>query len=677
MRLPRGLVKHSRTTRFKVALALCAFAPIAAIAQTPTPRDLTRISLEDLMNVEVVSVSRKEQKLSQTGAAVFVITQDDIQHSSATNVPDVLRMAAGVNVARVDANAWAISIRGFNGRYSDKLLVLIDGRSIYSPAFSGVYWDQVNVPLEDIERIEIIRGPGGTAWGANAVNGVINIITMSSKATQGGRLVTQAGSGEAGGLAQYGGKAGATGTYRAFGKYLNTNSTLNTSGEAAADGWHSYAGGFRFDLEPSARDTVMIQGNLYQAGEGQTVTTVLLDHLPSVATFNDPVTVTSGNLQARWNHTLQGGSGISVNLYYNHDQRLDEGLDEKSNTFDIDFLHHVAINFRNDLVWGLGYRVTNDAMTSGYNTLWSIPRRTTSLFSEFIQDEITIAKSARLTIGTKLEHNAYTGFEYEPSAQFVWTPTGRQTIWLSASRAIRQPSRQDTDIVYAAAVIPPTGGSPFGVLEFIGNTNIQAEQFLDFEAGYRAQISKRFSIDVTAFRGSYRELQTSEPPVPLFAGTPAPPHIVLASLLVAGARTRTYGGEVFGTWSVTNRWRLSPGYSLLHMNPIVDASGLPSSTKSVPGDTPKNQIQLRSTLGLRSNLDWDTSLYFIGKLADEQIPSYARLDMQLRWRAGEALELAVTGQNLLTPRHAEFGDAYTVAHTQVLRGVLGKITWRF
>jgi iron complex outermembrane receptor protein len=669
-------MKRSRAKYFEVACAVCAFAPIAAFAQTSTQRDLTQIPLEDLMNVQVVSVSRKEQKLSQTGAAVFVITRDDIRRAGAANVPDVLRMAPGVNVARVDANAWAVSIRGFNGRYSDKLLVLIDGRSIYSPAFSGVYWDQVDVPLEDIERIEIIRGPGGTAWGANAVNGVINIITMSSKATQGGLLVAQGGSGELGGLAQYGGKAGATGTYRAFGRYLNTNSSLNTAGAAAADGWHAYHGGFRFDLEPSARDTLMVQGDLYQTGEGQTVTTVLSDHLPTVATFNDPVRVNSGNLQARWNHTLQKGSDISVNLYFDHDKRLDQGLEEKSNTFDIDFLHHIAINSRNDLVWGLGYRVTNDAMTSGYSTAWFPTRRTTNLFSEFVQDEITIAKSARLTIGTKLEHNSYTGFEYEPSVQFVWTPTGRQTIWLSAARTIRQPSRQDTDILYDSAIIPLAGGA-FGVLKFIGNKDIQAEQLRDYEAGYRTQITKTFSLDVAAFRGYYRQLQTSETPVPSFVSTPAPPHIDLSAVLVAAARTNTYGGEVFGTWSVTSRWRLSPGYSLLHMSPILDPSGQPSATKSAPGDTPKHQIQFRSTLGLRSNLDWDTSLYFVGKLIEDETPSYTRLDMQLRWRPGESIEFALAGQNLLTPRHTEFGDAYSVAHTQVQRSILGKITWRF
>jgi iron complex outermembrane receptor protein len=630
--------------------------------------------LEDLMNVQVVSVSRKEQKLAKTGAAVFVITQDDIHRSGAANIPDVLRMAPGVNVARIDANAWAISIRGFNSRYSDKILVLIDGRSIYSPAFSGVYWDQIDVPLEDIERIEVIRGPGGTVWGANAVNGVINIITMSSKSTQGALVVAEAGSQESGSLVQYGGTAGAAGTYRAFGRYSNTDSSMSPAGGAAADGWHEFHGGFRADLELSPQDTLMVQGDVYQSAEGQTLTTVLSQQLPAVATFNDPITVASGDLQARWSHTLDNGSDMSVNVYYNHVNRLDQGLVEDSNTFDIDFQHHLALNSRNDVVWGLGYRVTDDKLTSGFDNMWFPPQRTDSLYSGFVQDEIKLAESAWFTVGTKLEHNAYTGFEYEPSAQFVWAPTARQSIWLSASQAIRQPARQDTDIQFDAAIIPLAGNN-FGVLQFEGNKNIKAEQLRDYEVGYRAQIAKRLSLDVAAFRSYYRHLETSEPATPYFVDTPGPPHFVFPFNLVGAARARTYGGELFATWNVTGRWRLSPGYSLLRMNIIQDP--LSEASAAVTGNAPEHQVQVRSSVTLRSNLDWDTSLYFVGRVSDEQVPSYTRLDTQIEWHIRKSIEFSVTGQNLLTARHMEFGDTYGVDYTQVQRSLLGKITWRF
>lgn len=660
----------------RAALAVYVFAHPAIYAQTSPPHDLSTASLEDLMNIEVTSVSRKEQPLSKAGAAIFVITQEEIHRSGATNIPDVLRMAPGVNVAQIDANAWAISIRGFNSRYSDKILVLIDGRSIYSPAFSGVYWDEINVPLEDIERIEVIRGPGGTVWGANAVNGVINIITFPSHATQGGLIVAGVGSQESGGLAQYGGKAGSEGTHRAFGSYSNTDSSVNPGGSAAADGWHDFHGGFRADLDVSPRDTMMIQGDLFQSGEGQTLTTVLSDQLPAVATFNDPITVGSGDFQARWSHVLANGSELSLNLYFNRVNRLDQGLIEDSKSFDFDLQHHIALNSRNDLVWGLGYRVTNDKLTSGYDNTWIPRNRTDALYSTFVQDEIALAKGVSLTVGTKLEHNAYTGFEYEPSAQLVWTPGSRQTIWLSASQAIRQPSRQDTDIQVDEAIVPLPAGA-VGVLEFQGNKDIQPEQLRDYEIGYRAQVTKRFSLSLAMFRSYYRHLETSQPEAPYLVETPALSYLVLPYLLEGAARARSYGGETFATWNVTNRWRLSPAYSLLHIGFLPGSSDQNSSVTAVSGDAPSHQIQIRSTFALRSNLDWDTSLYFIGKISDEQIPSYTRLDMQVRWRVLENVEFSATGQNLLSAHHMEFGDAYGIGHTEVSRSALGKLTWRF
>lgn len=420
----------------------------------------------------------------------------------------------------------------------------------------------------------------------------------------------------------------------------------------------------------------MIQGDVYQTAEGQTLTTVLSDNLPAVATFNDPITVGSSDLQARWNHTLQDGSDMSLNIYYDHSNRLDEKLVEISNVFDVDFQHHIAVNSRNDVVWGLGYRATGDRMTSGYDTLWFPPYRTDSLYSAFVQDEIKLASSAWFTIGTKLEHNSYTGIEYEPSAQFVWAPTARQTFWLSASQAIRQPDRQDTDLQYDVAIIP-LGGNNFGVLKFINNKKIEAEQLRDYEAGYRAQVSKRLSLDVAAFRSYYGRLETTEPGNPYFVDTPGPPHTVFPLDLGNGARARTYGGEIFANWNVTSRWRLSPGFTLIHMNVIEDPSSQFSTAEANLGDTPKHQIDFRSTLGLRSNLDWDTSIYFVGRLSDGPVSSYTRVDTQLRWRLLESGEFSIAGQNLLTPRHTEFVDGYEVDYTLVQRSVIAKLTWRF
>ncbi len=641
----------------------------AGWAQTP-PADLTKVSVEDLMNITVTSVARKEQTLSKTGAAIFVITQDDIQRSGAANIPDVLRMAPGVDVAQIDANAWAIAIRGFNSRYVTKILVLIDGRDIYSPVFGGVYWDQIDVPLEDIERIEVIRGPGGTTWGANAVNGVINIITMQSKATHGALIVAGVGSQGTGELLQYGGQTGSVGTYRAFAKYGNTDSALAPSGGTAADGWHSFHGGFRFDLEPTARDKVMIQGDAHSTAEGQNIT-VISANLPALATFNDPITVSGQDIQARWTHTLQGGSETSLNIYVSSFKRLDQGVDDVARSLDIDFQHHIAVNSRNDVVWGLGYRVTDDRLTPGYRVNWSPSQRTDNLYSAFVQDQITITDSVRFTIGSKLEHNAYTGFDYEPSAQLVWTPNGRQTVWLSAAQAIRQPSRQDTDITLQEAVIP-LAGAGFGVIQFTGNKNLKTEQLRDYEAGYRAQVTKRFSLDIAAYRSYYRRLQIGQPGQPYMVDTPGPPHLVLPYIFDGLAHARAYGGEAFGTWNVTSRWKLSPGFSLSEIHPIESPLDSPLLIA-----TPERQFQLRSAVGLLSNLDWNTSLYFVGKVSQEKVAAYTRLDMQLRWRVLESLEFSVTGQNLLSASHAEFGIVEGLNNTLVRRSVLGKITWRF
>src|ERR1700736_5621457 len=350
--------------------------------------DLTKISIESLMDMEIVSVSRKEQKISKVPAAIFVITQEDIRRSGVRNVPDLLRMVPGVDVAQLDANIWVISIRGFADRFSDKVLVLMDGRSAYTPTSSGVYWDQQDVPLEDIDRIEVIRGPGGTVWGANAVNGVINIIAKSAKGTLGGLLSAGAGSGEnTQELVQYGGKVGTSGAYRVFGKHLNVGNLAAADSPEAADGWHLWHGGFRSDWDLSRQDTLTVEGDLVSTSEGETVNVVLADALPQQPTLRSSTRVAAGNVLAHWNRTLASGSHVSVQAYYDNYHRHEEGGIEERQTFDLDFHHHLAVGSRHDIVWGLGYRVTNDNLTPKYSKSFVPPVRADNLFSGFLQDE--------------------------------------------------------------------------------------------------------------------------------------------------------------------------------------------------------------------------------------------------------------------------------------------------
>jgi iron complex outermembrane receptor protein len=667
MTLSRGLA---------VTLSLCA-----AIAGPPdVPQDLSKISLEDLMNVQVTSVSKKEQKLSRAGAAVSVLTQEDIRRSGATNIPDLLRLVPGVDVAQIDANTYAISIRGFNNRLADKVLVLIDGRTVYTPTTSNVYWDQQDVPLEDIERIEVIRGPGGTVWGANAMNGVINIITKTSQSTQGGLVSAGGGSqGTERGLVRYGGRIGAKGTYRAFGNYLNTGNLTASDGTRAADGWNMMHGGFRSDWDLSKRDNVTVQGDLLRTGEGQTINVTFSNALPLQGTFNEKVTVDAENILGRWNHIFANGSDTSLQVYLDRYKRHDEGVTETLDTADFDWQHHISVGSRNNVVWGLGYRVTSDEHVPGYGKTYVPLAQTKNLYSTFVQDEIAISKSLWLTLGSKFEHNAFSGFEYEPSAQLVWTPTSRQAAWFSVARAIRQPSREEETLRVDLATFPLANGG-FGLVQLTGDRHHAAEQLRDFEAGYRAQVSRHFSVDLAAFSSYYTHLSTTELKTPFFTLTPAPPHLVTPLVFDSLASAHNYGVEAYANWNVTRHWRISPGYSAIHMRVNLDPASNDTNETEQAANTPQQQVQVRSFLNLTRSLDWDCALSRVGRLregGDGAVPGYSRVDSRLGWRVGEYVELSLNGQNLLTPRRAEFHNAYEVRRTLIERSVFGKITWRF
>jgi len=672
-------MKEVPQLRWSVALVLTVSLQIPGAAQTQ-PRDLTEVSLEDLMNIRVTSVSKKEQKLAKAGAAIYVINQEDIRQSGATNIPDLLRMVPGIHVAQINAHTWAISIRGFTDKYGDKVLVMIDGRSVYSPLSSGVDWDQQDVPLEDIDRIEVIRGPGGTVWGANAVNGVINILTKSSKATPGGLMSAGAGSREAAqGLLQYGGGAGGNGTYRVFGDYANLGNSPAPTAEPVTDGWHKSHVGFRSDWELSPKDTMTVQGDLFQSREAQTIDTLLTNDLPREAIFDDQITVGAGNVLGRWDHTLSNGSGTSLQVYYDGYHRRERGIGEGRNTVDVDFEHHLTLGSRNHIEWGGGYRVTSDDITPGYAVRYIPAQRTDNLFSAFVQDEISLTSSLSLTLGTKVEHNSYTGLEYEPSAQLVWSLTDRQTLWASASRAIRQPARADFNIRADVALIPLDGGG-FGIVELTGTPDRKAERLYDFEVGYRAQVNPRLSLDITTFSSYYHGLQTQEPGDPFFTMDPPPLHLLIPVIFDDNAHAHNYGAEVFANWNVTHRWRISPGYSFLQMHVAGDPSTQDPAAGEIANETPKHQFQIRSFVNLTRNLEWEAAVFQVGGLKDGgngPTPSYTRLDSRLGWRVGESIELSIVGQNLLSPAHAEYHDTFSILHSLMARSVFGKVTWRF
>ena len=666
----------SDARRLFVSPVLCLAVGALCRAQTPAPVDLTGASLEDLMNIRVTSVSMKEQSLSRTASSVYVITQDDIRHSGATMVPDLLRMVPGVEVARINENTWAISIRGLNNRFSGQVLVLIDGRSVYSPAFTGVYWDQQTMPLENIERIEVIRGAGGTIWGANAMNGVINIITKSANDTHGGLASVTAGSQDrAQGLLQYGGTAGTGGSYRVYGRYATNGDSPSLPGQPAVDDGHESQMGFRSDWNLSNHDKLTVEGDVLGASEAQTITTLFASQLPNSFTLNNRVLVANGNLLARWSHTFSNGSEATVQVYFDRVRRFDQGLNVQ-NTGDFDFHYHFQAGSRNDIVTGLGYRLTGQNFQDGYAITVGNGHRTDSLYSGFIQDEIRLSESASLTIGSKFEHNSYSGFEYEPSIQFAWSPTSAHTVWASASRAIQQPSWVYADIQWDAgsANVPGAGTA---IVQISGNPELPASRVFDYELGYRTRLSEQISLDATVFYTDYNGIQTIEPETPFFTVNPAPPHLVLPYVVADFGSAKNYGVEASAHWDIAKWWRISPGFSYLQSKLGLDPGSNDSAFLASSGDSPKRQAQLRSNIKLPHHVEWDTSVYYVGSLAYGPVPAYTRLDSRFGWHIGRFVDVSITGQNLLSPRHAEFLNGVQVIPMETARAVVARIAWHF
>jgi iron complex outermembrane receptor protein len=660
----------------KLSLLLLLLSGTASAQQ----QDLTQLSLEDLMNTKVTSVSKKEQSLSRTAAAIFVISAEDIRRSGATSIPDLLRIVPGLDVAQINANSWAISARGFNHQFSDKLLVLIDGRTVYTPLFGGVNWDTSEVPLEDIERIEVIRGPGATVWGANAVNGVINVITKSSAETQGGLLVVGGGTRElAVGLAQYGGKIGRDSSYRVFAKYFDHNHSPDLVGQNGEDGWHLSRVGFRADASLSRKDSLTLQGDLYGGREGSEFA-----HIVSIAPpINENVTgdadLAGGNILSRWKHVFSSRSDATLQFYFDRYQREGPESRDDRNTFDIEFQHHLALAARHDLIWGADYRPNSDHTQGTIDQAWLPANRAVQLFGTFIQDEIILRPDrVFLIVGTKLENNYFSGFDAAPSARVAWTRTKQDTFWAAVSRAGRSPSRREDDSDINIAVFSAPGGTPTE-LTLLGNPNSKSEHVVAYEAGYRAQPTSRFSTDVAAFVNSYSDLATIEAGSSFLEVNPGPPHLVFPLVWGNKMRGRTDGIEVSANWKVNDRWTLSPSYTLLQMHLHTDPTSRDTITLAdTAGSSPRHQAQIRSHLNLPGRFAWDVSGYFVERLPAQGVPSYTRIDTRLVRQLGERLEFSLVGQNLLRDHHLESNDQFTsVNATQVKRSAYAKIAWRF
>jgi iron complex outermembrane receptor protein len=614
---------------------------------------LTQVSLEELGQIEVTTASKVPVKATRTPAAIYVITQEDIRRSGATNIAEALRLAPGVEVARVDSNTWALGIRGFESTLSRSVLVLIDGRSVYTPLFAGVYWQVQDTLLEDIERIEVIRGPGGTIWGANAVNGVINIITKRAQETQ-GTLVSAGGGNIDQGFVnfRYGGGNSKGFNYRVYGKTFTRGPEFHPD-RGQFDDWHMGQTGFRTDWDSHSPDRLTLQGDLYYGDTGQRVGITSYSP-PSMTNVEQKAELSGGNLLGRWERELGSGSSIQLQTYYDRTSRQQANFAESRDTFDIDFIHQLPLPWRQDFLWGLGARLSSGNASTVVPTVVFTPNHLTDkLYNGFIQDEIPIvADRLSLTIGSKFLHNNYSGFEIQPTARILWTPSSRQSVWGAVTRAVRTPSRVEEDLQITAllAANPPT------FLRVIGNSKFSSESLVGYEAGYRSLVSPKFNVDIAAFYNNYDHLLSVEPGAPFSESTPPPPHAIIPFSFRNGLLGHTAGFEIAPDWTPTRTWRLRGSYSYLHMDLNKEASSLdPGTASSTQGSSPHHQIAIQSSLDLPQKLEFDQTLRYVSALPAQLVGAYTTADVRFSWHATRSLDLSVVGQNLFQPHHPEFG----------------------
>ena len=638
--------------------------------------DLTEFSIEDLMQVKVVSATKQAQPWADTAAAVFVITADDIRRSGATSVMEALRLAPGVQVARIDSSRWAITIRGFDGRFANKLLVMLDGRSIYTPLFSGVYWEIQDVPLDNIERIEVIRGPGGSLWGANAVNGVINIITKLAKDTQGGMVSVTAGNEDRAIVeARYGGQLGDTAHYRLYGRYAERDGFVDLDGQDAGDDWKLQGGGFRLDWQPTGRDSVTFLGNIYDGDLRQNMVIPTLTP-PYTELQLDDVKTNGSSVQARWEHHHPSIGQFALQLYYQQEERNDLMQQSELETLDVDFQHSFKPGQGQELIWGLNYRRYQDEFGPAVLVSISPDARTTQLFSLFAQDQIALTDQLQLTLGARIEHNDYTGWEWQPNLRLLWQPSDTQRVWGAVSRAVRTPSRAEEEGRTALVTVPPlpeTGGLP-SIVALVGDWRFEAEQLTAYEIGYRTWLNKDFSFDFTTFYNDYDNLLSVEQGTPFLELTPLPPHLMFPLYFRNTLTDDNYGAEIAMDWRPVEKWRLQLVYSYLWSKPFQQTW------------SPLNQISLLSSWDIGDHFELDAWLYYVdqigslstlSQLGAVRIDPYLNLTLRLGWRPRKDLELSLVGANLLDASHLEFVQEAYAFPVEVERSIYGQVKWNF
>ena len=667
-----------------LSLPMRSIAAETAEIEALASADLTSLSLEDLMNVEVTSVSKQKQRVGDAPAAITVIHQEEIRQSGLHQIPEILRLAPGLFVQRgTQFTHWTIASRGLSYDFNNNLLVLQDGRSLYTPIFGGIVWNTVDYPIADLDRIEVIRGPGATLWGANAVNGVINITSKPADETQGVLVQSRAGTDDSDLAVRYGGQIDDDTHYRVYakGRQFAELGSVEDVGDPNYE-LKSTQGGFRVDRRPSEQDLLTLQGDIFNVGGENSLRQALF--VPPFSTLSpDDHEFNGGNVLTRWTHTVSDSSEYSLQTYFDH-LKVDSPFEQAHiSTYDVDFQHSFAPVRGHDLIYGLGARFQpfrskpqNDGLSpdNPFRISFDPVDDDLYLFSAFVQDTVTLVEDRlKLTLGSKFEYNNFTHFELAPSARLLWTPDDRNSVWTAVSSATRTPGLDNRSFSFTPAVFPNDQGSLTRIM-FTGNPDADAERLMAYELGYRSRITRNWTVDIAAFLNEHRDLLVGQQQTPAFVPTPLP-HVQVVNMDVNGADVENYGMELASSLQVTGNWQVRGSYSLL-MSQVINAE--PGVTfAGTFYEAPRHQFQVHSVLEIARGLQFNTSLYYVdGSHDDDAIPSYTRLDVNLLWTPDPGLELQVGVQNVLDPQHPEFLPR-SGPQSEIETAVYGQLTWRY
>jgi len=682
------------------AALLCALQVQTVHAGTALPektqlKDLTTLSLEELLNIQVTSATKSSTRLSNAPAAIYVLTGEDIQRTGATTIPEALRVVPGLHVARIDANKWVVSARGFNGQFANKLLVLIDGRSVYTPLFSGVWWDQQDVMMEDIERIEVIRGPGASLWGANAVNGVINIITKNARDTQGTLMSGYAGNARRGGGVRYGAKVGDDAYLKVYGRYSrHDESSTQINNEDSNDDGHLKKFGFRYDKTFTTQSRLMFQGDVFEGYSGgalRSFANLTADATPVLTPPYSIVSPTSQefdghHLLGRWEHTINENSEMSLQFYWDRNQRVLSALNgvDQVDTLDIDFQHSFNLSERQHITWAMGYRQNHNNSKDSFTFMFCPEKRTDDIYSLFVQDEIMLVPDRwKLTLGSKIQHNPSTGYETQPNARLLWTPDARNSIWASISRAVRIPSWVEQNVRYSERTLPPftaPNNSPFPLI-FVseGNPGLDSEKLMAYEMGWRGLMTPAISADVALFYFDYSNAVSLIPGAPEIVGNFPALFLRQPIYFSNQATAQSYGGELSLGWQVSDTWKLRANYSYIESDFNLDNNVPPGSAIYLKGSSPRHQAMLWSTHQLSQEVNLNLNLRYVGHVDDTSYApdSYIALDARIAWKPEKDIEFALVGRNVLSGNHFESGNEPFSVPTENPREVFFTAKWQF